>query len=283
MADETPNVEGRDDAGKPAAEKTPRRGGRGAAAEQPVEGAGAPAEKPRRLRRPAARKADAATGAATGAEETPKSRLPRGRAKGAASEAASSGESATQAAASRPRRIRARSAKAAEGAAAAEAGEPTAAKPARAGGAGAGAAGAKKPAAGASAARRLVPGRGRASSRRPAPIAGQVVYAHARYVRSSARKARIVCDHIRGKSVPEARAILAFAPRGVAKDWSKLLESAVANAEHNHELIGDELHVKQVTADVGPTLKRFRPRAMGRATPINKRTSHLSITLAPKE
>ena len=102
-------------------------------------------------------------------------------------------------------------------------------------------------------------------------------------MRSSARKARIVCDHIRGKSVPEARAILAFAPRGVAKDWAKLLESAVANAEHNHELIGDELHVKEVFADVGPTLKRFRPRAMGRATPINKRTSHLSITLAPKE
>jgi ribosomal protein L22 len=278
MADETPNVEGQDDAGKPAAEKTPRRSGRGAAAEQPVEGAGAAAEKPRRLRRPAARKA----AAAAGAEETPKSRLPRVRAKAAASEAAPSGESAPQAAASRPRRIRARSAKAAEGAAAAQAGEPTAAKPARAGGAGA-AAGAKKPAAGASAARRLVPGRGRASSRRPAPIAGQVVYAHARYVRSSARKARIVCDHIRGKSVPEARAILAFAPRGVAKDWSKLLESAVANAEHNHELIGDELHVKEVSADVGPTLKRFRPRAMGRATPINKRTSHLSITLAPKE
>ena len=91
-------------------------------------------------------------------------------------------------------------------------------------------------------------------------------------MRSSARKARIVCDHIRGKSVPEARAILAFAPRGVAKDWSKLLESAVANAEHNHELIGDELLVKEVFADVGPTLKRFRPRAMGRATPINKRT-----------
>ena len=102
-------------------------------------------------------------------------------------------------------------------------------------------------------------------------------------MRSSARKARLVCDHIRGKSVPEARAILAFAPRGVAKDWSKLLESAVANAEHNHELIGDELRIKEVSADVGPTLKRFRPRAQGRATPINKRTSHLSIALTPKE
>jgi ribosomal protein L22 len=121
--------------------------------------------------------------------------------------------------------------------------------------------------------------------RRSQPPTGQppLVHAKARYVRSSARKARIVCDHIRGKSVPEARAILAFAPRGVAKDWSKLLDSAVANAEHNHELIGDELRIKEVFADVGPTLKRFRPRAMGRATPINKRTAHLSITLTPKE
>ena len=89
------------------------------------------------------------------------------------------------------------------------------------------------------------------------------MHATARYVRSSARKARLVCDHIRGKSVPEARAILAFAPRGVAKDWAKLLESAVANAEHNHELVGDELRIKEVYADVGPTLKRFRPRAHG--------------------
>jgi len=127
---------------------------------------------------------------------------------------------------------------------------------------------------------------GRRTARPPVAAAvGQppLVHAKARYVRSSARKARIVCDHIRGKSVPEARAILAFAPRGVAKDWSKLLDSAVANAEHNHELIGDELRIKEVFADVGPTLKRFRPRAMGRATPINKRTAHLSITLTPKE
>ena len=100
---------------------------------------------------------------------------------------------------------------------------------------------------------------------------------------SSARKARLVCDHIRGKSVPEARALLAFAPRGVAKDWAKLLDSAVANAENNHELVGDELHVKVVYADEGPTLKRFRPRAMGRATPIHKRTSHLTIMIGTKE
>ncbi|HVF77517.1 MAG TPA: 50S ribosomal protein L22 [Solirubrobacteraceae bacterium] len=110
-----------------------------------------------------------------------------------------------------------------------------------------------------------------------------MVRAHAKYVRTSARKARLVCDHIRGKSVPEARAILAHASRDVARDWSKLLESAVANAEHNHELIGDELRIHAVKADEGPTLKRFRPRAMGRATKIRKRTSHLSITLTPRD
>jgi ribosomal protein L22 len=110
-----------------------------------------------------------------------------------------------------------------------------------------------------------------------------MVHARAKYVRTSARKARLVSDHIRGKSVQEARAILAFAPRAAARDWSKLLESAVANAEHNHELVGDELKIKDIHADEGPTLKRYRPRAMGRATRIRKRTSHLSITLTPEE
>jgi ribosomal protein L22 len=109
----------------------------------------------------------------------------------------------------------------------------------------------------------------------------KVVRAHARYVRTSARKARMVCGHLRGKSVEEARAILAFTPREVARDWSKLLESAVANAESNHELLGDDLIVREAYADEGPTIKRFRPRAMGRATPIRKRTSHLTITLTP--
>jgi ribosomal protein L22 len=107
----------------------------------------------------------------------------------------------------------------------------------------------------------------------------RVVRAHARYVRTSARKARMVCGHLRGKTVGEARAILAFTPREVARDWSKLLESAVANAENNHELLGDDLIVREAYADEGPTIKRFRPRAMGRATPIRKRTSHLTITL----
>jgi ribosomal protein L22 len=110
-----------------------------------------------------------------------------------------------------------------------------------------------------------------------------VVRAQAKYVRSSARKARLVCNHIRGKSVEEARAILALTPRATARDWSKLLESAVANAEHNHELVGEDLYVKAVHADDGPTIKRFRPRAMGRATRIRKRTSHLTILLTPKD
>jgi ribosomal protein L22 len=119
-------------------------------------------------------------------------------------------------------------------------------------------------------------------SRGAAPVARRkVVRAHARYVRTSARKARMVCGHLRGKSVQEARAILAFTPREVARDWSKLLESAVANAESNHELLEDDLIVREAYADEGPTIKRFRPRAMGRATPIRKRTSHLTITLTP--
>jgi len=123
----------------------------------------------------------------------------------------------------------------------------------------------------------------RRRDRRQPAEPGVSVRAQAKYVRTSARKARLVCDHIRGKDVVEARAILAFTPRAAAKPWLKLLESAVANAEHNHELVGDELRIAAVHADEGPTLKRYRPRAMGRATRIRKRTSHLTITLTPKE
>jgi ribosomal protein L22 len=120
----------------------------------------------------------------------------------------------------------------------------------------------------------------KARGKAPAKPRRRVVRAHARYVRTSARKARMVCGHLRGKSVEEARAILAFTPREVARDWSKLLESAVANAESNHELLEDDLIVREAYADEGPTIKRFRPRAMGRATPIRKRTSHLTIALS---
>src|SRR5947209_2205187 len=86
----------------------------------------------------------------------------------------------------------------------------------------------------------------RRRARRDPNLPPPVVRAQAKYVRSSARKARLVCDHIRGKSVEDARAILAHTPRVVARDWSKLLESAVANAEHNHELVGEDLYVKAV-------------------------------------
>lgn len=124
----------------------------------------------------------------------------------------------------------------------------------------------------------------RARRRQPEPpVERPVVRAQAKYVRSSARKARLVIEHLRGKSIEDARAVLRHTPRGVARDLEKLLESAVANAENNHELVGDDLLVKEVYADEGPTIKRFRPRALGRATKIRKRTSHLTLTLTPKE
>jgi large subunit ribosomal protein L22 len=121
------------------------------------------------------------------------------------------------------------------------------------------------------------------TSRRPKPDAAPVfVRAQAKYVRSSPRKARLVVDHIRGKSVGEARAILIHTPRGAAEPVLKVLESAVANAEHNHELLPEELRVFQAFVDEGPTIKRFRPRALGRATKIRKRTSHITINLTNK-
>src|SRR5918995_1125306 len=110
-----------------------------------------------------------------------------------------------------------------------------------------------------------------------------VVRAKARYVRTAPRKARLVVDHIRGKSVDEARAILIHTPRAASRDVLKLLDSAIANAENNHELVADELVVGRAYVDEGPTLKRYRPRALGRATRIRKRTSHLTIELAAKE
>ena len=109
------------------------------------------------------------------------------------------------------------------------------------------------------------------------------VRAQARYVRCAPRKARLVVDHIRGKSVEDARAILGTTPRAAARDLLKLLDSAVANAENNHELVADELRIGKVFIDEGPTLKRFQPRAQGRATRIRKRTSHMTILLTTKE
>lgn len=106
------------------------------------------------------------------------------------------------------------------------------------------------------------------------------VRAQAKWVRASARKARIVLDHIRGLPVPEARTVLAFTPRAVATDIEKVLRSAVANAEANLGLDGDELVVVQAYADEGPTLKRWRPRARGRVNRIRKRTCHVTVVLA---
>jgi ribosomal protein L22 len=114
-----------------------------------------------------------------------------------------------------------------------------------------------------------------------APAAVEV-RARAAYVRCAPRKARLVVDHIRGKSVEEARAILTHTPRAASRDVLKLLNSAVANAESNHELLADELRVHRVFVDEGPTLKRYRPRALGRATRVRKRTSHMTITLKPE-
>ena len=104
--------------------------------------------------------------------------------------------------------------------------------------------------------------------------------ATAKFVRVSPRKARLVADLVRGKSVQEARAILAFATRDAAVPVRKVLESAAANADNNHGMRSDELVLAHVTVDPGPTIKRFRPRAMGRATPILKRTCHITIGLA---
>jgi large subunit ribosomal protein L22 len=116
-----------------------------------------------------------------------------------------------------------------------------------------------------------------------APAAPPVVKAKARYVRIAPRKARLIADQVRGLHIEQARALLQFSPRGAAHDIQKLINSAAANAENNHDLVGDEMRVSSITVDEGPTLRRYRPRAMGRATPINKRTSHIAVALTPVE
>ena len=131
----------------------------------------------------------------------------------------------------------------------------------------------------------------KAEAKKPAPSRRRrreteevpVVRASAKYVRVAPRKARLIADQVRGMHIEKARALLAFSPRGAAEDIHKLIDSAAANAENNHDLIGDEMRITSITVDEGPTLRRFRPRAMGRATPINKRTSHIAVTLTPVE
>ena len=146
----------------------------------------------------------------------------------------------------------------------------------------------RRPAAKKPAAETEAPAKAETPKAKPAPRLREapqrpLVRAQAKYVRSSARKARLVMDHVRGRPVAEARALLRHSPRGVARDVERLLNSAIANAENNHELVGDDLYVKEIYADEGPTLRRFRPRAQGRATRIRKRTSHLTVGLSTKE
>lgn len=109
------------------------------------------------------------------------------------------------------------------------------------------------------------------------------VKAQAKYIRQSPYKVRIVLDLVRGLPVEEAENVLVLTNRRAADPILKVLKSAVANAEHNFALDGDELFISEAFADEGPTLKRWRPRARGRATRINKRTSHITIVVADEE
>jgi ribosomal protein L22 len=110
-----------------------------------------------------------------------------------------------------------------------------------------------------------------------------VVRASARYLRTSPRKVRLVADQVRGLAISDARALLEFSSRSAARDVAKLIDSAAANAENNHDLVSDEMRIAEIRVDEGPTLRRWRPRARGRATKIDKRTSHLSVALTPLE
>ena len=116
-----------------------------------------------------------------------------------------------------------------------------------------------------------------ASTERP------VVNARARFVRVAPRKARLVADQVRGLPLEDALPLLRFSTRSAAQDIRKLLESAAANAETNHDLVADDLLIKDIHVDEGPTLRRYRPRALGRATRINKRTSHIAVALTPED
>ena len=110
---------------------------------------------------------------------------------------------------------------------------------------------------------------------------GPVVRASARYVRVAPRKARLVADQVRGLTVPQARTLLEFSARGASRDIAKLIASAAANAENNHELVAEDMRIAEIQVDEGPMLKRWRARARGRATRIEKRTSHVSVALTP--
>ena len=122
-----------------------------------------------------------------------------------------------------------------------------------------------------------------ARARTPVVEEPQEVRAQAKWLRVTPRKARLVVEHIRGRSVPEARTVLAFTPRAAAREVEKVLASAVANAEANHGLIGDDLIVSAAYVDEGPTIKRWRARARGRAARIEKKTCHVTLRLRPAD
>jgi large subunit ribosomal protein L22 len=109
------------------------------------------------------------------------------------------------------------------------------------------------------------------------------VTATAKYIRGSTRKVRLVTEVIRGKRVEEASALLQFMPQGAARDVARVLQSAAANAENNHQLSADELFVVDARADEGPTIKRWRPRAQGRAFPIHKPMTHITVVVGDRE
>jgi ribosomal protein L22 len=117
---------------------------------------------------------------------------------------------------------------------------------------------------------------------REEPVAAPV-RARASYVRVAPRKARLIADQVRGLPLEDARTLLRFSPRGAARDIAKLIDSAAANAENNHDLVADDLMVSDIRVDEGPTLRRYRARALGRATRINKRTSHIQVALTPED
>jgi ribosomal protein L22 len=144
--------------------------------------------------------------------------------------------------------------------------------------------------AGAAESKSKAPAKGKAASKPAAKKAAPkeepqrpVVNARARFVRVAPRKARLVANQVRGMPLEEALALLRFHPRTASRDIAKVLDSAAANAEANHDLVADELKVSDITVDDGPTLRRYRPRALGRATKINKRTSHIRVALTPED
>jgi ribosomal protein L22 len=142
---------------------------------------------------------------------------------------------------------------------------------------------AKKPAAKKEPAKAETKPKAKAKPKPKEPTARPVVNARARFVRVAPRKARLVADQVRGLPLEDALPLLRFSTRSAAQDIRKLLESAAANAETNHDLVADDLLIKDIHVDEGPTLRRYRPRALGRATRINKRTSHIAVALTPED